>query len=182
MKRVSDIRKILFIHGQDNDVSSDDLYGVFQNTTADQIHTVREEMKKQKWQLMPEDEREAFLAEYLLYDRHEYLDLFADFRHFGFRVLVDVICDLDDMYVNEEKKKNAVRTDTDSELVNDIMEHYLKGRSKDYRDLAASRARGYLDERIDPDKALMCAVALGKRDFAMDVLLDRIEPNAVKGR
>ena len=29
---------------------------------------------------------------------------------------------------------------------------------------------------------LMCAVALGKRDFAMDVLLDRIEANAVKGR
>ena len=182
MKRVSDIRKILFMRGQDNDVSSDDLYGVFQNTTADRIHTVREEMKKQKWQLMPEDEREAFLAEYLPYDRHEHLDLFADFRHFGFRVLVDVVCDLDDMYVNEEKKKNAVRTDTDSELVNDIMEHYLKGRSKDYRDLAASRARRYLDERIDPDKALMCAVALKKRDFALDVLLDRIEPNAVKGR
>lgn len=51
-----------------------------------------------------------------------------------------------------------------------------------FSDLAASRARRYLNERIDPDKALMCAVALGKRDFAMDVLLDRIEANAVKGR
>ena len=97
------------------------------------------------------------------------------------RVLVDVVCDLDDMYSDEEKKKNAVRTDTDSELVNDIMEHYLKGRSHDYRDLAASRTRIYLNERIDPDTALKCAVALKKRDFAMDVLLDRIADNAVKG-
>ena len=85
------------------------------------------------------------------------------------------------MYSDEERKKNAVRTDTDSKLVNDIMKHYLKGRSKDYRDLAASRARLYLNERIDPDTALKCAVALKKRDFAMDVLLDRIADNAVKG-
>ena len=182
MKRSGDVQKILFMRGQDKYYTTDDLYGVFQEATADQIHTILDEMKKQKWQLMAEDEREAFLAEYLPYDRHEYLDLFADFRHFGFRVLVDIVCDLEDMYVSEERKKNAVRTDTDSELVNDIMKYYLRGRSKDYRDLAASRARRYLDERIEPDKALMCAVALGKRDFAIDVLLDRIEANAVKGR
>ena len=110
-----------------------------------------------------------------------YLDIFADFRNFGFRVLVDVVCDLDDMYSDEERKKNAVRTDTDSELVNDIMKHYLCGGIKDYRDLAASRARLYLNERIDADAALKCAIALKKRDFAMEVLLDRIEANAVKG-
>ena len=86
------------------------------------------------------------------------------------------------MYIAEERKKNAVRTDTDSELINDIMRHYLKGRSKDYRDLAASRARLYLNERIDADTALKCSIALKKREFAMDVLLDRIEANAVKGR
>ena len=130
---------------------------------------------------MDEDGREDFLLRYLPYNRHEYIDLFADFRSFGFRILSDIIADLDDMYVAEERKKNAVRTDTDSELVNDIMKHYLKGRSKDYRDLAASRTRLYLNERIDPDTALKCAVALKKRDFAMDVLLDCIADNAVKG-
>ena len=85
------------------------------------------------------------------------------------------------MYVSEERKKNAVRTDTNSELINDIMAHYTKVKSKDYSDQAASRTRLYLNERIDPDTALKCAVALKKRDFAMDVLLDRIEANAVKG-
>lgn len=181
MKRYGDIQKILFMRGQDISYTPDELYGAFQDATADQIHTIREEMKKQKWQLMTEEEREAFLVEYLPYDRHEYLDIFADFRNFGFRVLVDVVCDLDDMYSDEEKKKNAVRTDTDSELVNDIMKHYLRGGIKDYRDLAASRARLYLNGRIDADTALKCAIALKKRDFAMDVLLDRIEANAVKG-
>jgi len=181
MKRYGDIQKILFMRGQDRAYTPDELYGAFQDATADQIHTIRDEMKKQKWQLMSDEEREAFLVEYLPYDRHEYLDIFADFRHFGFRVLADVVCDLDDMYSDEEKKKNAVRTDTDSELVNDIMKHYLRGGSKDYRDLAASRARLYLNERIDVDTALRCAIALKKRDFAMDVLLDRIEANAVKG-
>ena len=43
-------------------------------------------------------------------------------------------------------------------------------------------ARLYLNERIDPDTALKCAVALKKRDFAMDVLLDRVEANGLKGR
>ena len=181
MKRYGDIQKILFMRGQDKSYTPDELYGAFQDATADQIHTIRDEMKKQKWQLMSDEEREAFLVEYLPYDRHEYLDLFADFRHFGFRVLVDVVCDLDDMYSDEERKKNAVRTDTDSELVNDIMKHYLRGGIKDYRDLAASRARLYLNGRIDADAALKCVIALKKRDFAMDVLLDRIEANAVKG-
>ena len=85
------------------------------------------------------------------------------------------------MYSDEERKKNAVRTDTDSKLVNDIIKHYLHGRSKDYLDQAASRTRLYLNKRIDADTALKCAIALKKRDFAMDVLLDRVAENAAKG-
>ncbi len=182
MTRRSDVDRILFSRAQEEEYTADELYGVFQDCTADQIHTIRDEAEKQKWHLMAEDEREEFLLNCLPYDRHEYLDLFADFRSSGFRVLLDVISDLDDMYIAEERKKNAVRTDTDSELINDIMRHYLKGRSKDYRDLAASRARLYLNDRIDADTALKCSIALKKREFAMDVLLDRIEANAVKGR
>ena len=181
MTRRSDIERIIFSRAQEEEYTTDELYGVFQDCTAEQIHEMRAEMARQHWELMSEEEREEFLLIYLPYDRHEYLDIFADFRRFGFRVLTDVIADLDDMYSDEEKKKNAVRTDTDSKLVNDIMKHYLKVRSKDYRDQAASRTRLYLNERIDADTALKCAIALKKRDFAMDVLLDRVAENAVKG-
>ena len=181
MTRRSDIERILFSRAQEEEYTSDAIYGVFQDCTAEQIREIRAEMSRQHWEFMADDEREEFLVTYLPYDRHEYLDLFADFRSFGFRILADVVADLDDMYVYEERKKNAVRTDTDSELVNDIMRHYLRGRSKDYRDRAASRTRLYLNERIDADTALKCAIALKKRDFAMDVLLERVEANAVKG-
>ncbi|MBR6051445.1 MAG: hypothetical protein IKP68_09650, partial [Clostridia bacterium] len=181
MTRCGDIERILFSRAQEEEYTTDELYGVFQESSAEEVHDIRDALDRENWHLLDEDGREDFLLRYLPYNRHEYIDLFADFRSFGFRILSDIIADLDDMYVAEERKKNAVRTDTDSELVNDIMEHYLKGRSKDYRDLAASRTRLYLNERIDPDTALKCAVALKKRDFAMDVLLDRIADNAVKG-
>ena len=181
MTRCGDIERILFSRAQEEEYTTDELYGVFQESSAEEIHDIRAVLDRENWHLLDEDGREEFLLRYLPYHRHEYIDLFADFRSFGFRILSDIIADLDDMYVAEERKKNAVRTDTDSELVNDIMKHYLKGRSHDYRDLAASRARLYLNERIDPDTALKCAVALKKRDFAMDVLLDRIADNAVKG-
>ncbi|MBQ7669279.1 MAG: hypothetical protein IJS45_01000 [Clostridia bacterium] len=181
MTRCGDIERILFSRAQDEEYTTDELYGVFQESSAEEIHDIRTALDRENWHMLDEDGREDFLLRYLPYNRHEYIDLFADFRSFGFRILSDIIADLDDMYDAEEKKKNAVRTDTDSELVNDIMEHYLKGRSHDYRDLAASRTRIYLNERIDPDTALKCAVALKKRDFAMDVLLDRIADNAVRG-
>ncbi len=181
MTRCGDIERILFSRAQEEEYTTDELYGVFQESSAEEIHDIRAALDRENWHLLDADGREEFLLHYLPYNRHEYIDLFADFRSFGFRILSDIIADLDDMYLAEERKKNAVRTDTDSELVNDIMKHYLKGRSKDYRDLAASRTRLYLNERIDLDTALKCAVALKKRDFAMDVLIDRIADNAVKG-
>lgn len=45
------------------------------------------------------------------------------------------------------------------------MKSYLRGRSKDYRNIASSLTRKYLDERIDTDVALKCSIALKKRDF-----------------
>ena len=182
MTRCSDIDRILFSRAKEEKYQTDELYGVFQNTSAEEIHNIRKALEKEKWHLMSEDEREEFLLDHLPYDRHEFIDFFSDFRNFGFRILFDIIADIDDMYITEERKKNAVRTDTDSELINDIMRHYTKAKSKDYLDLAASRTRNYLNSHISADKALMCAIALKKRGFAMDVLLDRIEENALKGR
>ncbi|OJU16538.1 MAG: hypothetical protein BGN88_03520 [Clostridiales bacterium 43-6] len=61
------------------------------------------------------------------------------------------------------------------------MTSYENG-GKDYKELVAKRCRQYINLKINPDEALQCAIALGKRSFAFAVLLDRIEPNAVKGR
>ena len=48
--------------------------------------------------------------------------------------------------------------------------------------MLAKRCRQYINLDIKPDEALKCAIALGKRNFAFNVLLDRIEANAVKAR
>lgn len=52
----------------------------------------------------------------------------------------------------------------------------------DYKTHIARRCSQYINLHINVDLALRCAIALGKRSFAFEVLLDRIEPNAMKGR
>ncbi|MBR5422512.1 MAG: hypothetical protein IK108_00725, partial [Clostridia bacterium] len=58
---------------------------------------------------------------------------------------------------------------------------YTSGRGGDYREIAAGRTRAYIEKHLDPDPALRHAVALKKRDFVYDVLLDRVAANARKG-
>ena len=53
-------------------------------------------------------------------------------------------------------------------------------RSVDYTVVVANKCRQYINLKINVDTALKCAIALGKRKFTFEVLLDRIEPNAVK--
>ena len=80
-------------------------------------------------------------------------------------------------------KTGAIHRTTDSALMKLIMSGYEKSMSWDYRDLAASRVREYLNRSgVSPDTALKCAVALGKRGFVFDVLLDRVEANAIKAK
>lgn len=134
------------------------------------------------WHLMNQKQREDFLFSVLPYNTDEkYTELFADFRFGGCRVLGDILCDLDDMYKADESRKYALHRKNDSVTLKYMMTGYENG-GKDYKELIAKRCRQYINLKINPDEALRCAVALGKRSFAFEVLLDRIEPNAVKGR
>lgn len=105
MTRRSDVERIIFSHGQEEEYPLDEIYGAFLNSTAEEIRTVRRKLEKQKWHLMDEEEREEFLLNYLPYDRHYYLDFFGDFRNFEFRILIDVVFDYNYMYAYEEQKK-----------------------------------------------------------------------------
>lgn len=88
---------------------------------------------------------------------------------------------MDDMYRTEESRKYALHRREDSSQLHFMMDGYERD-GGDYKELIAKRCRQYINLKLKPDTALMCAIALGKRSFAFDVLLDRIEPNAVKGR
>ena len=184
MKRRRDVERILFMRGQENTYTADELYGVLQDLSAEHVARIRQDMRRQNWQLFSRSARERFLLCVIPYDKQaEYTDVFADFRKGGYRVLGDIICDMDDRYRREEMKKGAIHRTTDSALMKHIMSGYEKSMSWDYQDLAASRVREYLNRSgVSPDTALQCAVALGKRGFVFDVLLDRVEANAVKAK
>lgn len=182
MRRRRDIERILFMRGQENAYTADELYGVLQDLSAEHVARIRRDLTALKWHLMQRSERERFLLGVIPYAMQaDYMDVFADFRKGGYRVLGDIICDMDDRYRREEMKKGAIHRTTDSALMKLIMSGYEKSMSWDYRDLAASRVREYLNRSgVSPDTALKCAVALGKRGFVFDVLLDRVEANAIK--
>ena len=186
MARRSDIERILFMRGQDEKYSVEEIYGVFSDTNAERIHEIRESLSRENWHLMEYDERAAFLTSILPYERHDMLDLFADFRSGGFRVLLDVISDIDDMHLFEERKGNVVRNDTKSELINLIIDRYARNGAADYRETAAEGAMICLAQHIFKDEsydtALRCAIALGERDFALEVLPEAVEKCAVKKR
>ena len=182
LQRRSDVERILFRRGQEDRYSADELYGVFQEYSAREIAHYRRKLQEKQWHLLNEDERELFLLTALPYEYHaRYLDVFADFRENGYRLLLDILSDYDDLYRAEATKENARRRDTDSDLLQRIMDRYDRERPVDYRRMVAEEARHYLMERIDRRFALQCAVALKRRDFAIEVLPDAMVSLVVRG-
>ncbi len=176
MARRGDIQRILFSRGQEEQFTAEELYGVFQNLTAEEIAQYRRMLRERQWHLMAPADREVFLLEVVPYHlQGKYNDLFADFRHNGYRLLSDVICDLDDQYRAEETRENALHRREDGGFTKWAMEEYDRERVSEYRALIAKRARQYINLKARPDEVLQCAIALGKRDFVFEVLLDRVE-------
>ncbi|MDD4493638.1 MAG: hypothetical protein PHV32_04715, partial [Eubacteriales bacterium] len=181
MIRRNDIERILYARGQENDFTADELYSVFNSFDARRINELRKLLTEEQWHLMLPDERERFLNLFLPYDTpQQYHTLFSDFRHGGYRILGDIICDLDDVFTAEESKKRRLHRKGDSAVLKHLIEGYEHMRSVDYMVVVANKCRQYINLKINVDTALQCAIALGKRKFAFEVLLDRIEPNAVK--
>ena len=103
----------------------------------------------------------------------ELLDLFCDFRCGGYRLLGDVICDLDDLYRKEGVKKSVIRKGDSADL-----QKLLRGvmESADAEETIRRNCISVLhpidrrEAKIDLGDALKCAVALGERQFALEVL------------
>jgi hypothetical protein len=181
-QRKSDIERILFARGQENEYTSDELYGVFSTLDAEKIAQIRSDLTAKQWHLMSYDDRIDFVIEILPIGKFDYAEFFSDFRFNGYRILGDIICDYDDTNRAEAQKENAVSRNADSELMQSIMKAYKSNPGKDYTKLADRCVMDYLNDRIDGDDALKCAVALGKRQFAMHTLFDYLKDYVVKGR
>ena len=175
MKRKGDIYRILYARGQENDYTVDELYSVFENILPQEIRRARHKLEEYKWHLVPPEERQRVLSDIARYafGLYNYLDLFCDFRHGGYRVVGDIICDLDDMHRNKGIKTNIAKQKGDSK----DLQAMLSGieRADDYKAhivrncinvICPPSRRGALDF----DEVVKCAVALGNRQFALEVL------------
>ena len=168
----NDIDRILYSRGQEDVIDSDALYAEFSKLSPERISTLREELKNQSWHLMDKDSRLDFLSE-LLPEFEEYYDLLSDFRFGGYRVLGDLICDIDDENNATERKK--ILRSNDSKEFTEMMKAYLnRSHAQSYRQAIAVACRVLMDKIIRPKKAVPYVVALGKRDLLWELLPDAV--------
>jgi len=172
------VERILFCRGQEDDYDVDELYAAFQDIPAERIANLRAAIREIQWHFMEPDARRDFLENHLP-ELAEYHDLFADFRHGGYRVLGDLICDIDDENQSTARKKFLRDTDSAAfrEMMNAYLEHPLE---HNYRDTVSRKCRELLDKIVKPRLAVQYVVALGKRNLLWDLLIDHIEENACK--
>lgn len=77
---------------------------------------MRQTLEECQWQFTPPEYRCRVLDSLNLpYALYNYYPLLCDFRAGGYRVLGDVLCDLDDMYQSVEERKKLLCKNGDSE-------------------------------------------------------------------
>ena len=177
-QRKTDIDRILYARGQEEVYDSDELYAFFQQLSPERIAALRKGIVEQQWHLMTEAQRETFLREWLP-EGADYYDLLTDFRHGGFRLLGDLVCDMNDLATARERKQ--LRRPADSPVFQKMMEAYLSAPfSGNERTVVSKVCRKLLDKIVQPSLAAPYVVALGKRNLLWDLLPDHIEEHVLE--
>jgi hypothetical protein len=181
MKLKNDIERILFARGQENRYSVDELYSAFDDIQPYEIRQARLKLSETNWHLTPYADRLVTTYEIIANAIDlSCRELFCDFRHGGYRILGDIICDLDDMYRAKEIADHVKRQDDNADL-----NALLSGTkdSGDYRQRVIKNCMTLLNshikeaEHLDLNEVLKCAVALGERQFALEVMPSAVLEN-----
>ena len=107
---------------------------------------------------------------------YDYRKLFCDFRHSGYRILGDIICDLDDMY-RAKGIADHIKHQDDGKDLNALLSN--TNQTGDYRKTVVSNCINLMTSHIkgaekfdlsDLNEVLKCAVALDERQFALEVM------------
>ena len=112
IKRHSDVERILFARGQENEYTADELYGLFASMPAEEVAKARQMLKTEQFHFMNKEQRLRFIYSPVFgsaYQIVDYEDLFTDFSHNGYRLLGDILCDYDDRNTARLKKENRCR-------------------------------------------------------------------------
>ena len=179
-KRKSDVERILYARGQEDEYDSDELYALFGSLPSERVSALRQTMREQAWHLMDEDARERFLREWLP-EFEDVYDLLTDFRFGGYRILGDIVCDMVDENTGKEKKQ--LFRESDSKAFTAMMRAFAdKSASRSYRDAVTAKCRELLTTIVRPTLAVRYVVALGRRDLLWDLLPEHIEKNVLEVR
>ncbi len=173
----NDVERILFSRGQEDDLDADELYA--------QLGELPRSGWRRCWRpcvgmvaVPGHGGRERFLLEWLP-EFEELFDLLTDFRFGGYRVLWDILLDIDQENTAQDRKR-LVR-DGDSPAFATMMEAYQKKTaSQSYRDAVSAKCRELLDIIVKPVTAVRYVVALGKRGLLWELLPDAVLPNVLE--
>ena len=172
MKRKGDIERILYSRGQEDDFSADELYAIFKDYDLKRISYIRNSLTKKQWHLMNLEERKNFLL-YVIpfnYDEEKYYNLFSDFRCGGYRLLGDIICDIDDKLRAEELKERLLKSTRDQGLIYVIMSEYkINPDNPNWKENAGKHLYRFLRDHTNLREAVKCAVALNKRNLMIEI-------------
>lgn len=176
----TDVERILYARGQEELVTAEELYASFSALEPEQVTALLEQIREQEWHFLAPGEREDFLREHLPGDIvAAYGELLCDFRAGGYRILGDLLLDVE--RENRLETSRQLHRAGDSEQMEEMLESYEnKTAQESYREAAARGCRHYLERHIQPKLAVQCAAALGKRGFLWDVLLDAVLTTARK--
>lgn len=179
-KRKSDVERILYARGQEDAYDPDELYALFGSLSPERVSALRHAMQEQAWHLMGEDARGRFLREWLP-EFEDIYDLLTDFRFGGYRILGDIVCDMEDENTGREKKQ--LFHESDSKAFTAMMRAFAdKSASQGYRDAVTAKCRELLTTIVRPTLAVRYVVALGKRDLLWELLPEYIEKNVLEVR
>ncbi len=180
-----DIQRILFSRDQEDEISVDDLYLHFENISPFDIHETLSNLRESDWQFTPKEDRLMMLYALFPGMPPHCREVLCDFRCGGYRVLGDILMDLDAQYRDETiRKHKGIRKD-DSKQMRDMMHGALD--APDYRERLISNCQNVIHppflenaDKVIPDRdAVMCAELLGKRRFILEVLPGAAEYLAV---
>ena len=181
-KRKSDVERILYARGQEDEYDPDELYALFGSLPPEKVSALRQAIRERAWHLMDEDARERFLREWLPEPEFEDVyDLLTDFRFGGYRILGDIVCDMEDENTGREKKQ--LFRESDSKTFTAMMRAFAdKSASRSYRNAVTAKCRELLTAIVRPTLAVRYVVALGRRDLLWDLLPEYIEKNVLEVR
>lgn len=179
-KKQSDIERILYARGQENQYDTETLYARFSGLEPERVAEIRHEIREQRWHLMDRAARLEFLHEQLP-EFEELFPLLSDFRFSGYRILGNLICDVDDE--NRATERKHLHRPRDSLAFSEMMQAYIdKPQFQNYREAVSKVCRKRLDAIVKPHFAVFYVVALGKRHLLWDLLPDAIEENVKRYR